>query len=118
MIGLSDASRVRLSRLLGMLGSTFDGEVINAGRQADRLVKAAGLTWTDIIVAPPPGADNDPHAADWRRTATACLRFPMLINRWEFEFLSGLGRFPRISQKQRSRLENIVARLRAAGCAL
>jgi hypothetical protein len=39
----------RLAQLLGMLGSDFDGEVINAGRLAVRLVKDAGLTWQQVV---------------------------------------------------------------------
>jgi hypothetical protein len=123
---LSETARVRLSRLLAMLGSDFDGEVINAGRQADRLVRSAGVSWTDVInpsLPPPdnarwPGTDPDPAGPDWRQTAAACLRFPMLLNKWEFDFLSGLPRFPGLSKKQRDTLRNIVTRLRAAGCSL
>jgi hypothetical protein len=110
-----------------MFGSDFDGEVVNAARLADRLVKSEGVTWPDVInPSPPPsrnarwrgGADPDPVGADWRRLAAACLRFPLLINKWEFEFLTGLPRFPRLSKKQSDTLTNVVTRLRNAGCSL
>jgi hypothetical protein len=115
--------RTLLGRLLGMLGSDFDGEVVNAGRLADRLVKAEGMSWADVLDSSPPGSARgqgaDPAAgADWRLVAAACLRFPMLINKWEFEFLTGLPRFPRLSKKQRDTLGSIVTRLRSAGCSL
>ena len=41
--------RNRLAKLLGMMGSEHDGEVINAARQADKLVKTASLTWRDVV---------------------------------------------------------------------
>ena len=42
--------RDRIARVLGMLGSAHDGEVIAAARQAERLRAAAGLTWADIVI--------------------------------------------------------------------
>jgi hypothetical protein len=38
----------RLGRVLGLLSSSHDGEVLNAARAADRIVKEAGLTWLDV----------------------------------------------------------------------
>ncbi len=35
--------------VLGMLGSAYDGEIAAAGRQAAAMLRAAGLTWGDII---------------------------------------------------------------------
>jgi hypothetical protein len=123
---LADADRDRLTKLLGLLGSDFDGEVAAAGRLANKLVRNAGLGWSDVIAParPPPDHDRrddpgaDPLHGDWRATATACTRFPHLLNRWETEFLSGLHRFPRLSSKQHAILVRIATRLRAAGCAL
>jgi hypothetical protein len=119
---LLPAERDKLARLLGMLGSDHLGEVANAGRLADKLVRNAGLTWSDIIApalsSPHIDPDTDPSGADWRRTAAACSRYPHLLNRWEAEFLAGLLRFPRLSLKQRSALLKIVVRLRACGCEL
>ena len=54
---ISSADITRLVRLLGMLGSEHDGEVANAGRLADRLVRELGLTWGEVVqpaIAPPP----------------------------------------------------------------
>ena len=60
----------------------------------------------------------DPLRGNWRAMGTACARFPHLIDKWEWQFLSGLQRFPRLSAKQRAILIRIVVRLRAAGCSL
>jgi hypothetical protein len=123
---LADVDRDRLTRLLGMLGSDFDGEVANAGRLADKLVRSAGLTWHDVLTPTLPPPDHyhrgdttaAPPRGNWRAMATACTRFPHLIDKWEWQLLSGLHRFPRLSAKQHAILVRIVVRLRAAGCSL
>ena len=76
MNALAEADRERLARLLGMLGSAFDGEVANAGRLADKLVRGAGLTWPDIIAPALPSPDHRGDTAadplrDWRAMAAA-----------------------------------------------
>ena len=43
--------RTRLAQLLGMLGSKFDGEVLNAARLANQLVKDQGLQWGEVVEA-------------------------------------------------------------------
>ena len=42
---LDPSAAERLAKLLGMLGSNHDGEVSNAARMADALVREHGLTW-------------------------------------------------------------------------
>jgi hypothetical protein len=49
MTATADFDRNRLARLPGMLGSTHPGEVANAGRAADRMVRAAGLDWPAVL---------------------------------------------------------------------
>jgi len=41
--------RERLARVLGMLGSSHDGEVLNAARLAVRIVKESGSIWEQVI---------------------------------------------------------------------
>ena len=48
-VDLPPAERDRLAKLLG---SDHDGEVLNAARLADRLVRDHGITWLDAITAP------------------------------------------------------------------
>lgn len=122
MTALADVDRAKLTRLLGMLGSTFDAEVANAGRLADKLVRSAGLTWPDVIAPALPSLNHEPTAdplrGDWRGMAATCTRFPHLLDKWEWQFLRGLQQFPRLSTKQHAILIRIVTRLRAAGCSL
>ena len=48
---------VRLSRILGLLGSDHDGERAAAGLAAHKLVQACGVTWWELLAprraAPP-----------------------------------------------------------------
>jgi hypothetical protein len=117
---LAPADRERLARLLGMIGSAHDGEALNAARLADRLIRDRELTWFDVVTS---AADHRPQRGpkppqDWRKMASACSRYPHLINRWEHEFLTGLPQFPRLSFKQHDCLRKIAVRLQSCGCSL
>jgi hypothetical protein len=74
----------RIVKLLGMAGSKHDGEVVNAARAADRLLRARGLCWDDVICVPclEPGPPPDPDPAhfdfdfddlDWTDAVGLCL---------------------------------------------
>ena len=41
----------KLARVLGMLGSAHDGERASAAALADKLIRAQGLTWPEIILS-------------------------------------------------------------------
>lgn len=43
--------RDRLVKLLALLGSTSDGEVLAAARKAAEMVQASGRSWSDLIPA-------------------------------------------------------------------
>src|SRR5436853_169114 len=58
-----DIDRERLAKLLGMLGSCYDGEVVAAARQAERLRADAGLTWPEILVLAMPAIACSPVSA-------------------------------------------------------
>jgi hypothetical protein len=68
----------RLRKLCGMLGSAHDGERAAAGLKADQLVRQLGLTWQDVIVAPPIAPDPPrirswrAGESDWQRMARFC----------------------------------------------
>lgn len=42
-------NRPLLAKVLGLLGSSNDGEALNAARRADAMVKAGGTTWTALL---------------------------------------------------------------------
>jgi hypothetical protein len=64
---------VRLRKLCGMFSSAHDGEIANAARMADRLVRAAGLAWGDVLrpSLPPPSREPFPDFAEHQRRAWA-----------------------------------------------
>jgi hypothetical protein len=72
---MSTLDRDRLGKLLEMLGSDHDGEVVNAARAADRLVRASGLRWPDIAMPAPPGSPRDP--------IEFCLSRHAVLTAWE-----------------------------------
>jgi hypothetical protein len=49
--------REKLAKFLGMLGSDGEGEVINAGRMAHKMLKQARLSWPEVL--DPAGSDAD-----------------------------------------------------------
>jgi hypothetical protein len=44
--------RSRLARLLGMTGSAYDGEVVNAARLAHQMLRQANLGWDEVLIGP------------------------------------------------------------------
>ncbi|MDB5360016.1 MAG: hypothetical protein JWO51_1313 [Rhodospirillales bacterium] len=61
--------RERLIKLLGMLGSVHDGEVLNAARHIEAMVRASGGDW-DKLLSPAPAAavpKRSPDRADLRK---------------------------------------------------
>jgi hypothetical protein len=62
-MALAPADQQKLARLLGMLGSSADGEALNAARLAQRLITAANVTWAELVAAPaaPTPAEIDLH---------------------------------------------------------
>ena len=55
--------RDKLRKLLALLGSDQDGEVLNAARRIDALVKAAGLNW-QALIPDAPAAERHADSAD------------------------------------------------------
>jgi hypothetical protein len=88
--------REKLARVLGMLGSEHDGEVIAAARQAERIRCDAGMTWGQILTPVPVLVDDHDAAND------------DLLTPWEQGFLSSLRRqtYP-MTPRQREVLDRI-----------
>jgi hypothetical protein len=108
--------RGRLTKILGMLSRSYDGEVAAAGRMADALVRGAGLTWPEVITE----RATVPAFRAWRPPSTTaeaivlCLRWPELLTPWEVEFLSSLSTRRRVSAKQFEVLTGILAKVEIA----
>jgi hypothetical protein len=101
--------RARLAAVLGMCGSAHDGEALAAGRMADRLVRAAGSTWVQVLVD---DADRDEERCDCHRCiAERLLGQARQLTDWELEFCCALVRRERASAKQRAVLDKLSRRL-------
>jgi hypothetical protein len=115
----------RLVRICGLLGSDHAGEAASAAAAATKIIRSAGLTWSELlapIVTPPapsarPRHRHAPHCGpgDWRAAAAACLQRPGLFSEWEHNFLYSVLGFRRLSPKQEAILARLVERVRAAG---
>lgn len=126
---LPAADRERLVRMLGMLGSSFEGERAAAGLLASRLLAEHKLSWADVIAggvlcrpapAPyrPPPAPYPPSPgarSAWQETIRLCLRSRADLSDWEIGFLECVGaRHQPPTKRQSEILAQIIEKLRAA----
>jgi hypothetical protein len=123
MMGRLDSVAERLKKLLLMLSSDRDGEVVNAARLIDSTLRTTGSDWHDLAGAltergarprpqrPPPLRDESP--ANWREQRDYCLERRGLLRGRELEFLTSLIHWRgMLTDKQASWLTAIYQRLR------
>lgn len=116
---MQQSDRARLAKLLGMLGSNFDGEVLNAARAANNLVRNSGATWESVIAPPttPPVAHRPtwtpppPPPPTWRESVQFCQQYAYMLTEWEVEFLGSIAYRHALSEKQRTVLNRIMAKV-------
>ena len=99
---LSPRDTERLAKILGRLGSEFDGERAAAGAMAARFLKDRHLTWAELLEAPAPApvapicpCCRPSPEFGWRRLADLCLQIGHeldLLSEWEAGFLATLRR--------------------------
>jgi hypothetical protein len=95
----------RLSKICGLFSSAHDGERASAAAKADAMVRAAGLTWAQVINVPPP-------SSDWQRMALYCYERRGQLSSWDRDFVrSMLNWHGEPSEKQQDCLASIFARL-------
>ena len=107
--------RQRLAKLLGMMGSAHDGEVVAAARQVERLRADAGLTWPEILVPrlpPPPQRQNVGTVAD---AIDFVIERQVVLTDWERGFVRDLRRlkYP-LSPRQLEVLERLIDKVQRA----
>jgi hypothetical protein len=110
-------ARGKLAAVLSRLESPFDGERAAAGLLASRMVRAAGLSWEDVVtpaLAPERVRPPDPPPAGWRTMVARCRLRRDLLTDWELRFLATLATQARMSVRQSEILEGIAAKIRAA----
>src|SRR6516225_4924247 len=102
---LNPRSIDRLVKLLGMLGSSHDGERAVAALKANALVREHGLVWADVIPTTPEQRSyrqeqrwNDDTGAkkqndqqvDWRDMRNFCAQRSHLLRSREQEFIDDI----------------------------
>jgi hypothetical protein len=114
---ISPAERIKLARILGMLGSEHDGERASAALAAERLRAKTGQSWSSLLAAEsPPRLSHDVPAgdADWRRQIAFCVRHYGLLNSWQRTFLAGVREWRGVpTDKQLRKLTEITGEVRA-----
>jgi hypothetical protein len=112
MTALAPAILGRLARVCGLLGSDHIGERAAAAAQADRIVRAAGLTWPDILS--PPNTSTAKVRKRHRAGPTPgeiLARHGERLTGWERGFLTSLIRQPMWSPRQFEVFESICERV-------
>ena len=111
----------RLKKLLLMLSSDRDGEVINAVHLIDAALRGVGADWHDLVggLLAPTGTqsshDNDDRDLDWRVMREFCLQHLHLLRPREHEFITSLGEWHgHPTERQSAWLSSIYARVRRA----
>lgn len=117
MNGLSPAERNRLAGILGLLGSSHQGERDAAALAADRLVRGRGLAWSDLLGGgdAQPSSQEPPHdeASSLRADIFVCQQFPGLLTQWERQFLETLRRRScALTPNQRRILSEMASKVR------
>ncbi|HTS09102.1 MAG TPA: hypothetical protein VMP68_26285 [Candidatus Eisenbacteria bacterium] len=131
MANLPQTQRDKLIRILGMLGSDFDGERASAGVLASNLLKSLGLTWEDVIAKiaeENPKQEQarqqqynsyDPYQyktyddyAHWRTKLWFLRDNDDLLSDWETGFVESLNRRTRITPRQEEILDQIYSKIR------
>lgn len=120
MCALDPGLASRLAKVCGLLGSDHDGERAAAAWQATKLLRNAGLTWSDVIgpalSAPQPSPScAPPSSRPYAAKVAWALRYAAWLTEWEHNFLRDVARRRRLSPKQAAVLEKIDAKLREAG---
>ncbi len=103
----------RLGKLLPMLPSLHDGEVVAAARAIQSTLHDAGYDWHDLVQAlfpPPVSASAD---SDWRDDVARCAENMDYFDNRDRDFLRSMAHWRgQPSQKQRDRLAALADRVR------
>jgi hypothetical protein len=108
----------RLRKLVLLLSSPQDGEVIGAARAIDRALRSAGCDWHDLVnqldgtSMNTSGADQ---SRDWHPMRDYCLRHERLLRPREYEFVASLATWRgSLTERQQAWLASIYARIKRA----
>ncbi len=122
MGALTEQDAKMLAKILGRLGSDFDGECAAAGAIAWRFIRERKLSW-DEVLAPDRSNGSQHHSysdaprptrSNWYPLARRCLEIgedSYLITQWELGFLQNILRWSRpLTDKQWAVLNRIAVK--------
>lgn len=86
---LNPETRAKLAKIAGLLASDHPGERDNAALAATRILRGAGATWEDLILAPPNERPplRSPTSANHCAWAARALTRTDILTAWEESFL-------------------------------
>lgn len=117
MTALAAPTREKLIKVMSLLGSDQLGERAAAALAADRLIRSAGIGWSDLIAPPParreaPGHGHQDHDDDAGEDALRFLAGIVLVAPWPARFLADIRLLRRsgrgLSVRQREKLIEIA----------
>jgi hypothetical protein len=105
-----------LGKLIPLLASNHDGEVVATARAIDRVLKSGGRDWHDLAaLICLPMSELRHRNADWRRDARFCAGHAKRLTERELDFIGTLARYrENPTDKQLKWLHSITERLRGA----
>src|SRR5262245_49725851 len=80
----------RIEKLILLLGSSHDGEVLAAARVLDRVLRSENWDWHDLV-RQLHGDDRPP--TPWRSVAEWCVSRSQYLTDWEREFIRNVIRW-------------------------
>ncbi len=105
--------RVRLVKVLGMLGSQHDGEVLAAARLAQYMLGQAKMSWADLLnVKPGEEPEPLPQEEDVQAAAAAAAKSRKYTDPDYPQMLRAVLRSRALNATSRKRLETIEEQLR------
>jgi hypothetical protein len=118
---MPSSTHQRVSKLLPLLGSDKDGEVVAAARAIERTLRPTGWDWhtlatsirTNPARAQPEKEDHRWSGRHWRSTAEWCAQHGEYLNEWELGFVKSLvrSRYRQLTEKQPACLESIQQKI-------
>jgi len=103
--------RRRLAKVLGMLGSKHDGEVLSAARLAQYMIVQAKTSWADVLDIKP-GEEPEPLPQEEEAAAAAAARSRKYADPDYPDMLKVLLKNRALNAQSRQRLERIEEQIR------
>jgi hypothetical protein len=109
---MTPLDRSRLAAVLGLLGSSHPGEIVNAAQAAERMRRQAGLSWHDIVQ--PPAVAQPTRGTDIEDDIDLILDNLAELSGWDLNFARSIASRSAFSDKQVAIVRRISGRLRRA----